>query len=280
MTEKIREIKLYLFVALAFLSVESHSQSLLNSAPLLYNPSFSGMNPSGRYALNLYSPEKNHYTAYNSFDWLSPKLGGGIGVFSGNSVDGKNKFHHQIGLAYAPKFIVKNKIGISPSVMGTFLHHKNNSDAFLTGGILMNTAQFYIGYTFTYITHKKNHAIQIGANKILNDKKQIYLFSDANVRLMKPDFSHHIIQNQYNVGLGLRWALIGCGLYENKYFTALFGIKGRLLSFSYCYRFQQSTNFIGRNEIALRYIFYKKEKNARKTPSNIKLWMLLLKKKK
>lgn len=154
----------------------------LGVLPMQYNSSFAGANGGPRISSSAsyaryFSSQNNFFGLYTAYDQFIPSIRSGIGItagFGGQNMrqwdiwPARNPRYHSLSLAVAPKFSIKGKYTISPSVDFTYnsarnLLHVSNIDSVTTitensnhtlqsrAGLLFNTGKYYIGYSVNLI---------------------------------------------------------------------------------------------------------------------------------
>lgn len=144
-----------------------HSDIPLSALPMQYNSSFAGqadqLRFSSNYFLSRYRPRIDSYQSgfFASFDQFVPAIRSGIGFNAGymySSLHDRPPYPnievpsvYNIGLAIAPKFSIKGKVTISPSLDFNYNYHKSTNweirEYQSRVGLLVNTAKGYIGFT-------------------------------------------------------------------------------------------------------------------------------------
>jgi hypothetical protein len=154
----------------------------LGALPMQYNSSFAGeaggprISSSFGYGIKRYASVlansayylSHSYILYTSYDQFIPKLRTGIGFTAGvdgsSATNGASKGTY-VAFAIAPKFPIKGKVTISPSIDVRYSSYKGLSDfiddkwrtkgnSFTTrAGLLINTPKFYIGYSANMLSN-------------------------------------------------------------------------------------------------------------------------------
>ena len=166
----IKKVLIPFFIVLYFQGVEA--QNLLQSKPLDYNAGFAGSKTYDRISFHFNEIGENSRDAYFSYDRLVKPLKGGLGLY-GNRKQKTEIFENininneliKVGVAYSPKFTVKNKYQISPSLLIDYNNYnyqristldetnslliKENSFGFIGSniGVLANSKDGYLGYS-------------------------------------------------------------------------------------------------------------------------------------
>jgi hypothetical protein len=160
-----------------YFTLQDNSRDPLGALPMQFNSSFAGegkhprINSSFLFSRAVFVLPPNQYSLITSFDSFISPIGTGVGVTMGQGGDfGQSTFldsHRFICLAAAPKFSIKGKFTISPSLDYTFqttvtkvdedfLNNLPFSIPNLEGnrnlqqsrlGLLINTRKFYLGYS-------------------------------------------------------------------------------------------------------------------------------------
>jgi hypothetical protein len=153
------------------LSFACYSQTIpLGALPMQYNPSFAGEAGGPRFSSNFGlnadgSIRNNSYAFNTSFDQFIPAIRSGIGFSGGYYSTSSNRFFSSSGysfaLAVAPKFSLKGKYTVSPSLDLSYgaadqiFKNRPNAtgDQQINGfnlqsraGLLANTRKWYVGY--------------------------------------------------------------------------------------------------------------------------------------
>lgn len=225
--------------------------------PLRYNSSFAGVTGGPR----IYSNVKYHYNTISgfrnnsksthrrygfeaSYDHFLPSIRSGIGVaaYQSNSFvyedNSKSWFNSQtmISAAIAPKFSIKGKYTISPSLDINFLygyfnynagsHSRNGFSS--RAGILFNTNKYYIGYSvslfenqygkYNYYPYGSFHSLLIMGYTFQKNEDSRFAFSPQIVIPMykKSEVNGSIIDGPY-YNLSFRYGNFLLGYIGYKY---------------------------------------------------------------
>ncbi|QHT67950.1 hypothetical protein GXP67_15535 [Rhodocytophaga rosea] len=177
----VTRIKVSLIWVVTLLPVASFGQSAIpiGTMPLQYNSSFAGSNGDSRissligYERYFQDSRATSYTMSTTYDQFVPTIRSGIGITSGFSAlhvpasggwPDANPRNGYISLAIAPKFSIKGKYTISPSlnfgysqswnlryggyVDGVLVLRKVQAHTISSGAaILFNSNKYYIGYS-------------------------------------------------------------------------------------------------------------------------------------
>lgn len=147
----------------------------LGALPMQYNSSFAGQADQLRFSSNyMFSRYRIGIDSYQSgifasIDQFVPAIGSGIGFNAGymySSLHDRPPYPnfevpsvYNIGLAIAPKFSIKGKVTISPSIDFNFNYHKSSNweihEYKSRVGLLVNTAKGYIGVSANLFNEPK-----------------------------------------------------------------------------------------------------------------------------
>lgn len=296
MTKKVLIVSL---IVLSFLGVRA--QSLLHSKPLDYNAGFSGSKTYDRISFHFNEVSENSRNAYFSYDKLIKPLKGGIGLYGNrkkmtNHFDKSSKRYEltKVGAAYSPKFIVKGKYQIAPSLVidySRFNYQKTSildetnsllveedSYGFIGSdiGVLANSKNGYLGYTFKKQYGEANtllHSFQTGY--ILNLDKKINLIFDGRYNHgSQIDDLWRTYTSQINMAYQYGILFVGAGLNDTKYVSGMLGVKLINLKINAAYHILKPEN-ISNVELGVQYVFNKNNEEKLQTP--FKKWLIKLK---
>lgn len=182
-------LKTGIFLGGILLSNFSYSQDVpLGTLPMFYNSSFAGEADGGRFSTNFSLRRNSFYHTLgvqSSYDQFIPALRSGLGVSVGHfntfgSFSSYNNNHSTLGLAVAPKFSLKGKLTISPSLDFNYFRQSseiNNAKGYATRvGILINSSKFFFGYSFDVFSNLKIKNVFNSETKQINRN----IFDDFN----------------------------------------------------------------------------------------------------
>lgn len=226
-------MRVLLLISLFFiLSVSQAQYSLLMTRPLKYNGGLAGNLGYSRISFNTGAIRNNEYgkgfKSSISYDMLSKRLGGGIGLFySGGTtkwrLDGiyVSQYHfYDVGVVYSPKFIIHQKYALAPYVTMGYKYRHYSATYYLpmekdapTGnkapiyaryytdvGFLLNRNHWFLGYK-TYGVNSQmlfkwrniSHIFQFGRFFTFSeDQKYGMGIALENNVSFKKIYSHHI----------------------------------------------------------------------------------------
>ena len=285
---------------------EGWSQSLLHSKPLEFNAGFVGNKKVDRISFHFNEISANSRNAYFSYDRLVKPLKGGLGFYANRKrlfVEDNSAFSSikndylftKVGIAYSPKFILKQKILLSPSVVLSYdkfdyqrVKPLDETDFLLLNeytlnvlgakiGILINNKNGYLGYTldnqFTGVEQLKMHSIQAGY--VLNlDKKINFIIDGVYNHGSLLDNYWRSYTKQLNLAYQYGVLFMGAGVNDYRFISGMIGLKLINLKVNMAYHFI-SPNHFSDVELGIQYVFDKN--NTEKIHLPLKKWLLKMK---
>jgi len=228
------------------------------SVATYYNPSFAGTN--GKYSLahnfttGDLQPSKSKFQSFNfSFDTYINAIHGGIGLLGYyNQVTPQYGSSRYFGLIYAPKFYIRQKFLVSPSVKFGYLRNMHelkvvgndylfdtisvvNASTDLSLGILLSTANMYAGFAADHILqpeikfqsntlmflHRK-YVAQWGCHYSRSESRSSFLH--VNLLYQNQYNNNFIFGSDYFISRKIRYSLMG----EDLSYRYLFGLGYKL----------------------------------------------------
>lgn len=294
--------KVLIILATLLVCQIGYSQSLLHSKPIDLNNGFAGAKKYDRisFLFNEISPESKN--SYFSYDRLVKPLKGGIG-FDGtrkqlttqfNDKENCSKELIKVGLGYSPKIIISNSILISPSVsihyakLNTEIRRQVDEVSSLlitesnykfienSVGVLANSSIGYAGYELKSQFIDKNyfqHNFLVGYVHNVAEKRNILIDGVYRIgSLVDNDWRNY--KSQINLAYNYGILYVGGGLNDQKYASALMGIRLINLKVTSAFHFIKPNN-MSNLELGIQYTFNKNNKEKIVTP--FKKWMIKLK---
>ncbi|MCD6067244.1 MAG: hypothetical protein K0S33_2070 [Bacteroidetes bacterium] len=275
------------------LTIATHAQdatfSQFNAVPLYYNPAFAGAIEKPRLALSYRNQWKGGYqTGYASYDQTVRALHGGVGIIAHNDYSGHALNRFYAGAAYAPKFILSDKIGISPGIavgyMRTSLNFNNlkpipgvvykidstitytpSDNLDVSAGVVMNTKKFYAGFAVNHVNAPKIRIVD-GGNVGSMPMKFVVQTGYTIQKTEDSDFSSSInliyhkqsVFSFFQTNLTFRYkrVLAGIGSSNTDIYIGMLGYYSRSLVVGYSYAyFLNGPDLGGAHEITIRCFF-------------------------
>jgi len=295
----LKRVLIVLSIVLYFQGVEA--QSLLQSKPLDYNAGFAGSKTYDRLSFQFNEIGENSRDAYFSYDRLVKPLKGGIGFYGNrkmkdNVFENSNIQHEltKVGAAYSPKFIIKNKYQISPSILIDYSRYnyqktstldetnslllKENDFGFIGSniGVLANSKNGYVGYTFKNQFGEADlslHSFQVGFIKNICKNGNFLIDGRYNYG-SQIDNIWRTYASQVNLAYQYGILLMGAGFNDTKYVSGMIGIRINNLKVNAAYHILNPEKF-SNLEVGIQYVFDKTNKDKLQTP--FRKWLLKLK---
>lgn len=261
---RIKNIKQFFLCFLVFGSIpalqaqEDIGYDHILSVATYYNPSFAGTN--GKYSLahnfttGDLQPSKSKFQSFNfSFDTYINAIHGGVGVLGYfNQITPQLGSSRYFGLIYAPKFYIRKKFLVSPSVKFGYLRNMHeltilgndylydtisvvNGSTDLSAGILLSTANMYAGFAADHILqpeikfqsntlmylHRK-YVAQFGYHYSRSEASSSFLH--LNILYQNQFNNNFLFGSDYFIGRKIRSSLMG----EDLSYRLLFGLGYKL----------------------------------------------------
>lgn len=270
-------MKWHVFTMLLCITLVSQAQ-LLMTTPLEVSGGLSGNEGHSRISFNTHYIDINSRTfnSYASYDWLSNKLRGGVGIVYSQSRL-RNQYAElnteNAGVFYSPKFILKQKVALSPFAGLRYSYaynysllnvkQENSHVLFPQVGILANKKTWFLGYKTTYMDNiqKFINNYQVGKFFKLKDENYgigvIWLDNfDFNLESLNYFFRPNLVYtylklSRFSLGVGKR--RYG---FQNWSYTITYRTNNWKIGYSIL-----SPEISPRHEIGFQYIFKKKEEN-------------------
>ena len=281
---------------------DGYSQSLLHSRPLELNNGFAGAKKYDRISFHFNEISSTSKNSYFSYDKLVKPLKGAMGI-KGNrrsilkeisENESSTKEIAKVGLVYSPKIIINNSILLSPSAEVSYIKYdletaqkideinsllvSTEEHKFIenTIGLLANSSIGYIGYEFKAQFVVKNyfqHNFQAGYVHKISSNKNVLI--DGIFRVGdRIDNDWREYKNQINLAYNYGILYVGAGLNDQKYASALLGVRLINLKITSAYHFIRPSNMTN-VEVGIQYVFNKDNKEKIVTP--IRKWLIKLK---